>query len=99
MCSSDLDPEEKFLCLRERLVDQFGEFSEHPQDHDRPWKYADVTFRNGVIVFCVRAKNSREARTFLRQLKKDVTEQWRQKNVLIIETESAPEGGLAGERI
>jgi hypothetical protein len=77
--------EEKFVRLREQLLEVFGGLTFFSQPQKGYWRFGGVTYRDEIVIYRVFAKDVRTARKFLGQLKKELKRQLKQKEILIIE--------------
>jgi hypothetical protein len=75
----------KFQVLQARLLEYFNGVTFFPQPNQGEWKMGDVTYADEIVVYRVVTGNVREARRFLKQLKRELLTAFRQEEILVIE--------------
>jgi hypothetical protein len=75
----------KFQRLRSRLLEKFEGLTSFPQPNQGFWRFGDLTYRDEIVIFRVISGNPSGSRAFLAELKKDLKEEFRQEEILIIE--------------
>lgn len=77
----------KFLELQTRLLDHFDGLTFFPQPNQGVWKFANITYRDEIVVYRVISQDRTGSREFLTQLKSDLKREFQQHEILIIERE------------
>jgi hypothetical protein len=75
----------KFKALRDRLPEHFDGLTIFPQPNVGFRKIGKRTYRDQIVIYRVIAAESRSTRRFLSELKKDLEQEFKQEEVLIIE--------------
>jgi len=81
---SSIEPEQ-FMRIRERLLEQFGDFTFFPQANIGFWKSGLLTFRDNVVFYKIVTKDVRQARRFFRRFKEELKQELRQEEIFILE--------------
>jgi hypothetical protein len=68
--------------LKKRLFKQFGGLTYFPQTSKGFWKIGNATFRDDIIILRVLSKKN--AKSFWKKLKKQLQQEWNQKEILIV---------------
>jgi hypothetical protein len=76
---------EKFQALQHRLLEEFVGLTFFPQPNQGFWKMGDVLYRDEIVIYRVVTRNARSARRFLKKLKEELKNTFRQQEILIAE--------------
>ncbi|PYJ08898.1 MAG: hypothetical protein DME25_00190 [Verrucomicrobia bacterium] len=77
----------KFQDLQSRLLEQFEGLTYFPQPNKGFWKFGDMSYQDEIVIYRVISQDPAGARDFLVKLKAWLREQFKQKEILIIERE------------
>jgi hypothetical protein len=75
----------KLRGLRLRLLEYFNGVTFFPQANEGYWQLGGVTYRDEIVLFRVVTDKVRPARRFLRQLKEELKQVFKQEEIFIIE--------------
>src|SRR3981081_2370544 len=78
-----IDPQ-KLKDLKKRLVDEVGGLTHLRQEHERPLKIGEHTFRDRIEIVRVLASDDEAAQEYFAQLKEDLNRDWGQQDFLIV---------------
>ena len=77
----------KFQELQARLWERFEGLTYFPQPNQGFWKFGDMTYRDGIVIYRVISQDPSGARVFLATLKQHLQREFHQQEILIIERE------------
>jgi hypothetical protein len=68
-----------------RLLEHFDGLTYFPQPNQGYWKLANVTYSDEIVIYRVITARARSARKFLTGLKRELKQELRQEEILIVE--------------
>lgn len=74
--------------IGQRLLETFGGCTFFPQPNRGLWKMGDVVFRDDIVIFRVLTADTRGARRFFRELKRELMRDLQQEAVLNVEKDA-----------
>ena len=75
-------PAQGITRLKRRLIKKFGGLTHFPQKAKGSWRIGHVIFTDAIII--IRVLSEKDEKQFWSELKADLQNEWKQKEILII---------------